>query len=160
MNPARLLTQFERLADAPDAIPRLRRFVLNLAVRGRLIPQDSNDEPASELLKRVGKLPPPPRYSKRSVELIPGDCGLSINEPDLPVPCGWIALLEEQEVGADRRVGPKDAVRQTDDGVEVALFHQVLLEPGLYTFAEEGAVGQDHGGPAAGLQEPDDEREE
>jgi type I restriction enzyme S subunit len=90
MNPTRLLAQFERLADAPDAVPRLRRFILNLAVRGRLIPQDSNDEPASELLKRVGKLPPPPRYSKRSVELIPGDCGLSINEPDLPVPSGWI----------------------------------------------------------------------
>ena len=40
-------------ADAPDAIPRLRRFILDLAVRGKLVEQDPNDEPASELLKRI-----------------------------------------------------------------------------------------------------------
>ena len=43
----------ERIADAPDAIPRLRRFMLDLAVRGKLVEQDPNDEPASELLKRI-----------------------------------------------------------------------------------------------------------
>ena len=46
---------FERIADAPDAIARLRRFILDLAVRGKLVPQDPNDEPASELLKRIAK---------------------------------------------------------------------------------------------------------
>ncbi|WP_194744498.1 restriction endonuclease subunit S [Thermaurantiacus tibetensis] len=53
MNAERLLALYERVADAPDAIARLRRFVLDLAVRGRLVPQDPNDEPASELLKRI-----------------------------------------------------------------------------------------------------------
>ncbi|TCT04527.1 type I restriction enzyme S subunit [Tepidamorphus gemmatus] len=53
MNPERLLAHYETIADAPDAIPRLRRFVLDLAVRGKLVPQDPNDEPASELLKRI-----------------------------------------------------------------------------------------------------------
>ena len=53
MNAEHLLTHFDRIADAPDAIPRLRRFILDLAVRGKLIEQDSNDEPASELLKRI-----------------------------------------------------------------------------------------------------------
>ena len=53
MNAERLLTHYERIADAPDAIPRLRRFILDLAVRGKLVPQDPNDEPASELLKRI-----------------------------------------------------------------------------------------------------------
>jgi type I restriction enzyme S subunit len=53
MNPARLLAHFERLADAPDAIPRLRRFILDLAVRGKLVPQELSDEPAAELLKRI-----------------------------------------------------------------------------------------------------------
>ena len=33
MNVEQLLTHFDRLADAPDAIPRLRRLVLDLAVR-------------------------------------------------------------------------------------------------------------------------------
>ena len=35
MNAEQLLTHFDRLADAPDAIPRLRRFILDLAVRGK-----------------------------------------------------------------------------------------------------------------------------
>ena len=53
MNAERLLAHYERIADAPDAIARLRRFILDLAVRGKLVPQDPNDEPASELLKRI-----------------------------------------------------------------------------------------------------------
>lgn len=55
MNADRLLEHYERIADAPDAISRLRRFVLDLAVRGKLVPQDSKDEPASELLKWIAK---------------------------------------------------------------------------------------------------------
>src|SRR5262249_7641512 len=53
MNAERLLAHYEKIADVPDAVPRLRRFVLDLAVRGKLVPQDSSDEPASELLKRI-----------------------------------------------------------------------------------------------------------
>jgi type I restriction enzyme S subunit len=55
MNPDMLLRHFDEISEAPDAIPRLRRFILDLAVRGKLIPQDPNDEPASELLKRIKK---------------------------------------------------------------------------------------------------------
>lgn len=36
-------------------IKKLRELILELAVRGKLVPQDSNDEPASELLKRIAK---------------------------------------------------------------------------------------------------------
>ena len=53
MNVDRLLGHYERIADAPEAISRLRRFTLDLAVRGKLVEQNPNDEPASELLKRV-----------------------------------------------------------------------------------------------------------
>ena len=55
MNAEHLLAHFDRIADAPDAIPRLRRFILDLAVRGKLVEQDPNDEPASELLKRIAE---------------------------------------------------------------------------------------------------------
>ncbi len=34
-------------------IKKLRELILELAVRGKLVPQDSNDEPAGELLKRI-----------------------------------------------------------------------------------------------------------
>jgi type I restriction enzyme S subunit len=53
MNPKRLLQHFDRISEAPDAIPRLRRFILDLAVQGQLVPQDPNDELAAELLKRI-----------------------------------------------------------------------------------------------------------
>jgi type I restriction enzyme S subunit len=53
MNAERLLAHYEKIAGAPDATARLRRFVLDLAVRGKLVPQNPNDEPASELLKRI-----------------------------------------------------------------------------------------------------------
>ncbi len=55
MNAERLLALYERVAEAPDAITRLRRFILDLAVRGKLVPQDPKDEPASELLKRIAQ---------------------------------------------------------------------------------------------------------
>ena len=53
MNAQRLLQHFDRISEAPDAVPRLRRFILDLAVRGKLVEQDTNDEPAAELLKRI-----------------------------------------------------------------------------------------------------------
>lgn len=53
MNATQLLEHFDRLAEAPDAVPRLRRFILDLAVRGKLVEQYLDDEPASALLKRI-----------------------------------------------------------------------------------------------------------
>ena len=41
------------LTTRRDQIKALRQTVLNLAVRGKLVPQDPNDEPASKLMKRI-----------------------------------------------------------------------------------------------------------
>ena len=72
MNANRLLSHYEKIADAPDAIPRLRRFILDLAVCGKLVEQDPNDEPASELLKRIaaekGRLVKAKRIKKSEVD--------------------------------------------------------------------------------------------
>ena len=50
-----LLSNFDRLIRTPESVQRLRRFVLDLAVRGKLVPQDPTDEPAAELVKRIAK---------------------------------------------------------------------------------------------------------
>ena len=49
----RVATHFDRLLDRPEAIDALEQTILQLAVRGLLVPQDPNDEPASELLKKI-----------------------------------------------------------------------------------------------------------
>ena len=48
-----LFENFGLLADAPNGIPKLRELILQLAVIGRLEPQDPNDEPASILLEKI-----------------------------------------------------------------------------------------------------------
>ncbi|MGC1966697.1 MAG: hypothetical protein WA673_09565 [Candidatus Acidiferrales bacterium] len=49
MNPELLLAHFDRISEAPDAIRRLRRFILDLAVRGKLVEQDPEEEMSPEL---------------------------------------------------------------------------------------------------------------
>jgi type I restriction enzyme S subunit len=48
-----VLNVLPALTARPDQIKQLRQTVLDLAVRGKLVPQDPGDEPASELLKRI-----------------------------------------------------------------------------------------------------------
>ena len=40
-------------AGSVYGVKKLRELILELAVRGKLVPQDASDEPASELLKRI-----------------------------------------------------------------------------------------------------------
>ena len=52
----RVAQHFDLLLDRPQAIGALEQTLLQLAVRGLLVPQDPTDEPASELLVRVMRL--------------------------------------------------------------------------------------------------------
>ncbi len=57
MNAERLLEVYEQISEAPDAIARLRRFVLDLAVRGKLVEQDAGDEPSLQHLLSLDEIP-------------------------------------------------------------------------------------------------------
>ena len=90
MNGKLLLEHFSRLSEAPDAIPRLRQFILDLAVRGKLVEQDPRDEPAWELLARIereAKRKATRRASNR-VEVAGGDDALY----DLPATWVWTRI--------------------------------------------------------------------
>lgn len=49
----RLNAHFDLLFTTEQSIDQLKQTILQLAVMGKLVPQDPNDEPASELLKRI-----------------------------------------------------------------------------------------------------------
>lgn len=131
MNPERLLQHFDRIAEAPDAIPRLRRFILDLAVRGKLVDQDPNDEPASELLKRVaaekarlvkeGKA----QTEKPSVPLVDDELPFS-------VPSGW----QWSQLAAIGFISP----RNDADGAKSASFVPMIMISTEYGFPHKHEV--------------------
>jgi type I restriction enzyme, S subunit len=95
MNSAQLLTHFHRLAEAPDAIPRLRRFILDLAVRGKLVPQNPKDEPAAKLLQRIQT--EKERLVKEG-KMKKGDALPNVDAKELAfrLPAGWCATRLEE----------------------------------------------------------------
>ena len=55
MTPQKFIEVFDTVAEAPGGIERLRELVLQLAVRGKLVPQDAGDGPATSILERNAK---------------------------------------------------------------------------------------------------------
>jgi type I restriction enzyme S subunit len=84
---------FDTAIASPDGIKRLRELILSLAMQGKLVPQDPNDQPASELLKEIevekerlinaGKIKESKSLAKIKLDEIP--C-------DLPPNWKWIKL--------------------------------------------------------------------
>ncbi len=88
MNLETFFSNFELFADAPNGVHKLRELILQLAVQGKLVPQNPDDEPAAVLLEKIkeekerlvkeGKI-------KKSKELPPVDVG----EMAFDLPEGW-----------------------------------------------------------------------
>jgi type I restriction enzyme, S subunit len=102
------------LTTRSDQIKQLRQTILNLAVRGKLVPQDPNDEPASVPVKRIAK-------AKAERKKKTGDARIKI-EPDpmpgdldMPLPRGWAAQsFENLFLFIDYR---GNTPPKTDDGI-------------------------------------------
>lgn len=84
MNPAQLLAHFNRISDAPDAIPRLRSFILDLGVRGKLVEQNTKDEPASKLIDRIEAKKSPSGVARGNTKLGASD------EVPFEIPPNWV----------------------------------------------------------------------
>ncbi len=54
-NLARISEHFDTLFTTEESIDQLKQTILQLAVMGKLVPQDPTDEPAAELLKRIAE---------------------------------------------------------------------------------------------------------
>ena len=98
MTPKHLLAHFANVVEAPNAIPRLRGFILDLAVHGKLVDQDPRDEPASILLSRCAK-----EFQSRSRSTRTGPTR-SVDIPTSSLPFSpppswsWARLVEMAEV--------------------------------------------------------------
>lgn len=85
MTPAeRMVAQFDRISEAPNAVARLRRFVLDLAVQGKTVAQDPSDEAASILVERI-------QVEKRDAGIRATKLA-ALNEAEVPyaAPDGWV----------------------------------------------------------------------
>jgi len=95
VTPHDLLTNFETLAEAPNGIQRLRELVLELAVRGKLVEQESADEPVQNLVSRIKR----DRARRLSLgEFRSGKNPRPVTENELPFQCPgpwrWMRLEE------------------------------------------------------------------
>ncbi|TKS63683.1 MAG: restriction modification system DNA specificity domain [Nitrospira sp.] len=119
MNPAQLLAHFDRISDAPDAIPRLRQLILNLAVRGKLVEQDQRYEPAECLLTLEQRVD-----AKRAVKPLSDD-----------LPKGWANVFLGQLIALKK--GKKPAVLN-EEGRGLPYLDIAALERGeLRQFTED-----------------------
>jgi type I restriction enzyme S subunit len=77
------LQQSPRLVTKAEHVAAVRRTILDLAIRGRLVPQDPDDEPASALLRRTAS------RSDRRRSVPPAET--VIDQPSVPfeMPLGW-----------------------------------------------------------------------
>lgn len=48
-----VIDNFETIFQTPESMQELRNVILQLAIEGKLVEQDKNDEPASELINRI-----------------------------------------------------------------------------------------------------------
>ncbi len=100
-------------AGSVYGIKKLRELILELAVRGKLVPQDEKDEPASELLKRIvaekAKLVAEGKI-KKDKPLAP----ISDDEKPFELPKNW-ECVRLQEV-FDVRDGTHDTPKYCDSG--------------------------------------------
>lgn len=97
----RVATHFDLLLDRPAAVDALEQTILQLAVRGLLVPQDPQDEPASSLMKRLRSNRDTWLAAQASVD---SECRATIKKlrdlPDadepFPIPSNWsfVRLLD------------------------------------------------------------------
>ena len=88
MTPREFIAAFDVIAEAPGGVDRLRELVFQLAVRGRLVPQEPGDEPADKLVADLAegrerllleKVITKPRYP----------CGISVVREPFEIPETW-----------------------------------------------------------------------
>jgi len=99
-------------------IKKLRELILELAVRGKLVPQDPKDEPASQLLENT--ISEKKRLIKKEMIRETKPPAFPDEPPEHPLPKGWV-WTNLYEIG---EIGPRNDV---DDDVEASFVPMQLI---------------------------------
>ena len=95
MHRAQLLQHFDTLAETPEAVAKLRAFVLSLAVRGQLLPQNAEDEKPARWKEFVAKFSQPNAQDQEPPFL-------------LPKSWRWVRLDDVADYAAADKVDPSE----------------------------------------------------
>ena len=94
-----LLSNLNLLATAPGGVARLRELILTLAVQGKLVPQDTADEPASVLLQKI-RAEKDRLIAEGKIKKDKPLAAIAEEEKPFELPVGWewvqLAVLAEQ----------------------------------------------------------------
>jgi type I restriction enzyme, S subunit len=105
---------FDAAFAAPDGIKKLRELILTLAMQGKLVPQDPNDEPASELLKAIEIQ----KYGNSKANKLLPEINLADMPYELPKGWKWVFLGEIGQTNIGLTYAPSD-VSDTSTGTPV-----------------------------------------
>lgn len=128
-NWSHVAAHFDLLLDRPEVVDALEQTILQLAVRGRLVAQDLNDEPAGELLGKIcaekDRL-----VAERKIKREKSLPAISENEKPFELPTGWewtrLALLGERfDYGTSQK---------TSDGQGVPVLRMGNIQQGEIVF--------------------------
>ena len=86
MTPSLLLSHFSSISDGPEAIPRLRTFIVDLAVHGRLVDQAPGDLSAEVLLSQIASVPREAPISAKYQSIVDAP----VLEPPFALPENWM----------------------------------------------------------------------
>jgi len=101
-----LLSNLDLLATAPGGVARLRELILTLAVQGKLVPQDPQDEPASALLARIAQEKQRLQAAGKIKKGKPLAAIAEVEKPfGLPAGWEWARLGEITNYGATTKAG-------------------------------------------------------
>jgi type I restriction enzyme S subunit len=101
-------------------IKKLRELILELAVRGKLVPQDPNDEPASVLLERIAA-EKAQLVKDKKIKKPTAQPAISEDEKPFELPKGW----EWSRLSEVAEIGPRNT--QVDDDTEVSFVPMPLI---------------------------------
>lgn len=151
-NWGRIAQHFDVLLDRPGAVDALERTILQLAVRGLLVPQNGSDESASKLLERIA--------TERDRLLVEGRLGKGkdVNGPaDLEapfdIPEGW-QWVQFGDYVHELCTGPFGSLIHKDDYIEggVPLVNPSHMVAGRIQHDSSVAVSQEMAAQLAAYQ--------